>query len=410
MKMNPRKFLPLTSMLLLAGCSVTFGGKKSSNESFESASRQRSEESVLSSSNEEKASSFSSSEEERSSSLSSEESSSEEEKKMTIDDCLTTEQINEYKELGYSPLFQDTNFKKGFRVTKTFYGSGESPYHDDEKINFYDLYPSASSYDWTIAQWSSQYDLMKEGGMSLTSDESGLVHTITSQGKTVNGVFVPAKQVICDSKTGGITLTANASVEYEKARISSDPWVHLLFEQGTFKLDGSYVNLSSSKSIVMEADYEVTKCEDMMNGEANANVHAAQLVWYVTLQNLNKSSKGYGKYIWFGLNLFDNRSAGQTTTLYSQYDVGTSTGIYSPSSSLYLDSNNGRIPAIGKRVKAKIDLLSITQKAYEEGKKKGYFDDTEYEDLCLGGMNFGYELPGTYDISSKFYAINIFAK
>ena len=400
----------MTSMLLLAGCSVTFGGKKSSNESFESASRQRSEESVLSSSNEEKASSFSSSEEERSSSLSSEESSSEEEKKMTIDDCLTTEQINEYKELGYSPLFQDTNFKKGFRVTKTFYGSGESPYHDDEKINFYDLYPSASSYDWTIAQWSSQYDLMKEGGMSLTSDESGLVHTITSQGKTVNGVFVPAKQVICDSKTGGITLTANASVEYEKARISSDPWVHLLFEQGTFKLDGSYVNLSSSKSIVMEADYEVTKCEDMMNGEANANVHAAQLVWYVTLQNLNKSSKGYGKYIWFGLNLFDNRSAGQTTTLYSQYDVGTSTGIYSPSSSLYLDSNNGRIPAIGKRVKAKIDLLSITQKAYEEGKKKGYFDDTEYEDLCLGGMNFGYELPGTYDISSKFYAINIFAK
>lgn len=400
----------MTSMLLLAGCSVTFGGKKSSSESFESASSQRSEESVLSSSNEEKASSFSSSEEERSSSLSSEESSSEEEKKMTIDDCLATEQINEYKELGYSPLFQDTNFKKGFRVTKTFYGSGESPYHDDEKINFYDLYPSASSYDWTIAQWSSQYDLMKEGGMNLTSDESGLVHTITSQGKTVNGVFVPAKQVICDSKTGGITLTANASVEYEKARISSDPWVHLLFEQGTFKLDGSYVNLSSSKSIVMEADYEVTKCEDMMNGEANANVHAAQLVWYVTLQNLNKSSKGYGKYIWFGLNLFDNRSAGQTTTLYSQYDVGTSTGIYSPSSSLYLDSNNGRIPAIGKRVKAKIDLLSITQKAYEEGKKKGYFDDTEYEDLCLGGMNFGYELPGTYDISSKFYAINIFAK
>ncbi len=399
----------MASALLLTGCSVTFGGKKSSSESLESATSQTSEKSVPFSSSEEKTSS-SSSEEKISFTSSNEESSSEEEKKMTINDCKTTEQINEYKELGYSPLFQDTNFKKGFRVTKTFYGSGESPYHDDEKINFYDLYPSASSYDWTIAQWSSQYDLMKENGKSITSDESGLVHTITSQGKTVNGAFVPAKQVICDSQTGEITLTANASVEYEKARVSSDPWVHLLFEQSTFKLDGSYVNLSSSKSIVMEADYEVTKCEDKMNGEANANVHAAQLVWYVTLQNLNKSSKGYGKYIWFGLNLFDNRSAGQTTTLYSQYDVGTSTGIYSPSSSLYLDSNNGRIPTVGKRVKAKIDLLSITQTAYEEGKKKGYFDDTEYEDLCLGGMNFGYELPGTYDISSKFYGINIFAK
>ncbi len=329
---------------------------------------------------------------------------------MTIDDCDGTEQIAEYKELGYSPVFNDPNFKKGFRVTKTFYGSGESPYHDDEKIDFYNLYPGASKCDWGIAQWSSQYDLMAEGGRTVTSDESGLVHTITSKGKTVDGTFIPGKQVICDSKTGEITLTANASVEYEKARVSSDPWVHLLFEQGTFKLDGSYVNLSASKSIVMEADYEVSKCEDKMNGQANPNIHAAQLVWYITLQNLNKSSKGYGKYIWFGLNLFDNRSAGKTTTLYSQYDVGTGTGIYSPSSTYYLDSNNGQIPTVGKRVKAKIDVLSIAGKAYNEGKAKGYFDDTEYEDLCLGGMNFGYELPGTYDISSKFYAINIFAK
>ena len=402
MKKNTKYLMISLLSLSLTSCSIFQHNSSSSTSEKESDEVTSTTESSTSTSID--------SESEETTSTTEEETSTTTEKQMTINDCKSTEQIDAYKENGYSPLFKDANFKNGFRVTKTFYESGESPYHDGEKLNFYDLTPDANTYDWTIAQWSSQYDLMGENGNTITSDDSGLVHTITSKGKDVDGQFVPAKQVTCDSLTGAITLTCNTSVEYEKARVSSDPWVHLLFEQSNFTLDGSLVNLSCSKSIIMEADYEVTKCDDMMNGEANANVHAAQLVWYITLQNLNKSSKGYGKYIWFGLGLFDNRTAGKQTTLYSQYDKGTSTGIYSPSSTTYLNLNDGKIPTVGQRVKAQIDILTVTKAAYEEGKNKGYFDDTEYEDLAIGGMNFGYEVPGTYDISTNIYAINIFAK
>ena len=391
-----------TSIFCLASCnSITNSTTSSSTSSAMTSSSTSTSESSI-------AQTTSSSTSKSPSTTSSSISTSE--KQMTINDCNGTIQINGYIENGYSPLFKDPNFKEGFNVTKTFYGAGESPYHLGKKIDFYNIYKDANTFSWHIAQWSSKYDLMEDNGYEIESDETGLIHTITSKGKIVNDNFTPAKQVRVNSLTGEITLTANASVEYEKPRTSSDPWVHLLFEQSTFTLNGNLVNISSANSIIMEADYEVTKCIDMINGQANSNIHAAQLVWYITLQNLNKSSKGYGKYIWFGLTLYDNRSVGKTTSLYSQYDNGTGTGIYSPSSSYYLYSNNGEIPTIGKRVTAKIDVKSIAKTAYDEGKKKGYFDDTNFEDLALGGMNFGYELPGTYDISSNFYAINIFAK
>lgn len=337
-------------------------------------------------------------------------SSTSEEEKMDITDCNSTEQTDIYKENGFEPLFVDTNFKKGFRVTKTFYNDGESPYHDNKKINFYNLYPSASSYNWTIAQWSSKYDLMSDNGYTLSKDDTGLINTITGKGKMVNNKFVPSKQMIFNSITGSIEMTVNSSIEYDAPRTSSDPWVHLLLENGTPTLKSKEICLKDYSQIIMEANYTVARCEDKMDGKANPNVHAAQLVWYVTLQNRNKNSKEYGKYIWFGLNLFDNRSAGKTTTLYNQLDKGTGTGIYSPGSQTYLSSTDGKIPTVGQKAKAKLNLKSIAEEAFLAGKKQGYFESTTFDDIYIGGGNFGYEIPGTYDITTVFDSINIFAK
>lgn len=337
-------------------------------------------------------------------------SSTSEEEKMDITDCNSTEQTDIYKENGFEPLFVDTNFKKGFRVTKTFYNDGESPYHDNKKINFYNLYPSASSYNWTIAQWSSKYDLMSDNGYTLSKDDTGLINTITGKGKMVNNKFVPSKQMIFNSITGSIEMTVNSSIEYDAPRTSSDPWVHLLLENGTPMLKSKEICLKDYSQIIMEANYTVTRCEDKMDGKANPNIHAAQLVWYVTLQNRNKNSKEYGKYIWFGLNLFDNRSAGKTTTLYNQLDKGTGTGIYSPGSQTYLSSTDGKIPTVGQKAKAKLNLKSIAEEAFLAGKKQGYFESTTFDDIYIGGGNFGYEIPGTYDITTVFDSINIFAK
>lgn len=341
---------------------------------------------------------------------SSDNTTTSEDEKMDITKCVSTQQIDDYKKSGYSPLFTDVNFKKGFRTTKTFYDDGESPYHDDKKIDFYNLYPNVSNYGWTIAQWSSKYDLMDTNGYSLSKDKTGLINTITGKGKIVNGKFTPSKQLVFNSLTGGFSMEVNTSIEYDQPRVSSDPWVHLLLESKEMTYRSQKVRLNDFEQIIMEANYTVTRCEDKMNGQANSNVHAAQLVWYVTLQNLNKKSEEYGKYIWFGINLFDNRNVGKTTTLYNQLDKGTGTGIYSPGSFAYCDGTNGKIPQVGQKARAKLDIRLFAEAAYNAGKEKGYFGTTTFDDLYIGGGNFGYEIPGTYDITTEFESINIFVK
>lgn len=333
-----------------------------------------------------------------------------EEEKMDITDCNTTEQIDEYKQKGYTPVFKDTNFKKGFQVSKTFYDEGENPNYVDKKINFYKLYPDVNNYDWHIAQWSSKYDLMANNGYKLSSDKTGLINTITGNGKTVDGKYLPSKELTFNSMTGGISLTLNASTEYDEPRKNGEPWVHLLLENGTPRVNGNLVRLNDYKEIIMEANYTVTKCEDKMNGKANPNLHAAQLVWYVTIQNRNSNSKEYGRYIWFGLNLFDNRHQGKSTSLYNQLDKGTNTGIYSLPSSEYLSSVGGKIPYVNQPTQAKIDLKKYALDAFNISKKQGYFEETTFDEIYIGGGNFGYENPGTYDISTDFESINIFVK
>lgn len=328
----------------------------------------------------------------------------------SINDYNSTPRQMEMEEEGYVGLFKDVNFKKGFRVTKCTYGSGESPYHDNKKINLYDIDNNPNSFDWTIAQWSSKYDLMADYGYSHSQDETGLIHTIQGSGKTLDGTFYPSKKLIFDSTNGEMYLECNTCIEYDTPRTGTEPWVHLLLEPSEFTVNNNLVKISEYNELLMECDYEVTKFEDFLGDKTNTSVHAAQFVWYITLQNRNPESKGYGRYIWFGLNLFDNRSAGRKTNLYSAYDAGTGTGIYSPASDDYLILNSGYIPTINQRATARLNVIEYAKKAYDEGVKNGYFDDTTFDDLYVTGGNFGYEVPGTYNIGAKIYSMNIYAK
>lgn len=40
-------------------------------------------------------------------------------------------------------------------------------------------------------------------------------------------------------------------------------------------------------------------------------------------------------------------------------------------------------------------------------KGKGYFKDTDWEDLEITGMNFGWEIPGTFDAAVSIRNISL---
>lgn len=324
---------------------------------------------------------------------------------MTLDDIKTTPKAAQYAEYGYKPLYQDINFKRQLRVSKTFYDAGESPHHE-KTISLFDQIKDP--FTWGIAQWSSRFDIMEEGGYTMTESNDGFTHRIVSKGKVVDGKEMPAKVVEINSIDGSIYLESNCQVEYEKPRVKTDPWVHLLLEQSFDSNGNDLVFVKDLQSLLIEANYEIVKFEDCMGEAADPSVHAAQFVWFITVQNRNKDSKGYGKYIWFGIPLWDNRSAGQTTDVYSAHDKGTDTLIYSMGSSSYLYATDGLMPVVGQKACARVDALDIIKTAFDDAKSKGYLSDTNYEDLAFGGTNFGFEMPGTYNIAASIDDIGIY--
>ena len=303
-----------------------------------------------------------------------------------------------YLKNGYSALFADPYLQNGVNVidpaTRKVSGS---------------IAPETSDGDpsWTFAQWGTKYDILQYSDRSYF--KSGAALSYISGGKTVDGQFVPAKRIDLDSELGTVYMELNAEVEYDRPRADGEDWPHTLFSQD---FDKNLVHVSELSDLVMSMEYTVTKCEDKMNGEADPLKHCAQLVWYITLQNRTPSSKGYGQYIWFGLNLWDNRNAGYISSEYAAQDLGkedaTKAFIYQPSSTAFL--KDGCIPDVGVKGEVAFKALETARYAFDLAKSRGYLPDTTWEDIYIGSMNFGFENTGTYNSAAQIDTVGVYYK
>lgn len=319
-------------------------------------------------------------------------------KQETLDDFKTTEKCLYFMNQGYLPLYKDINFKNGFILSKTSTSAEGGP-HYEEYLKYYeetkDIKPT-----WTVAQWGSRHDLYQN--YAFTRSEEGFIYSYSCLGgNNNNGMFISAKRLRFNTKTGEIDLELNAETEYDEPRKRGEDWPALLLSQN---FNQNLIQISSSRSIIMEAEFEVTKFEDKMG-------NAAQVVWYITLQNRNKQSKDYGSYIWLGVPLWDNRKSGKETELFAQVDEGTSSLMYNSSSRAYYDkTNEGKMPVVGQKAKATFEVMKVARTAYDFAITHGYLGSTEFEDLYIGGTNFGFEIPGTYNLGVHFDNIGVYYK
>ena len=303
-----------------------------------------------------------------------------------------------YLKNGYGALFQDPYIKNGVSVLSV--DGGES-----KAIGFG---TSVGSPSWTFAQWHSRYDLRNYE--SLKYSNKGAAYTLSSYGANgSDGSYIPAKILKVDTTNPSIYMELNAELEFDKPKEDGEGWPHTLLSQD---FSSNLVHVSEQKEIKAHMEYNVTKFVDRMNGQGDAAKHCAQLVWYVTLQNRTPGSEGYGQYVWFGFNLWDNRHSGDVCPEYAAQDLGkedaTQAFIYQPASTVFFDKK--RMPTVGEQTKIEFDFLPVAKQAFELAKSRGYLPQTTWEDIYIGSMNFGWEVTGIYNVGVQIDTVGIYYK
>lgn len=314
--------------------------------------------------------------------------------KMNSTKKITTEVVTK-KESNAIEILADSNFEQGFNLL------GVSTADDGrtvQKILDYegDAIDSEST-PWYMAQWWTPYNVVN----AVFSERDGMYFYET-----------PSRKIaVKPDNSGYLYFELLGSVEYDSGTrvTASQNWPHLLIEQ-TFTNKQPLMNL---KELNIHLEVSVEMCEDK-NGEVyNPNLHAAQLLWYFTLSNdlsgiENTEGLGVDKdFLWFGVPIFDNRYdfIKSSARVDEGFTGGTNKLIYTMGSSMYFNESL----KYGKTYTIDIDILPFLKEAYIYAVNNGALVDSNYENMFLNYMNFGWELPGAFDVASKIQNMSVVA-
>lgn len=287
-------------------------------------------------------------------------------------------------------IIKDNNFQTGFSLgpvdTKTVQQGGG---HAKTYVDTLDFRNDRSAPVWRLAQWYSKYNLAH--ARPLDGPDGGIYYV--NEGNSRKIALYPDNSLL---------LEVNASKEYDSPRVKGQMWPHLLIAQ-EFKNDSPIVG--EAKQIIFSIDLKIEKCENRMSPETfDASLHTAQSPFYFNISNLNKNSSDYNHMIRFGIPSFDYRYPILSDEQKISAETGHSNFIYNvPPLSIWGDVNfqdkNWH--------KCEVDLKPLILRALKAMRVKDVFKNTTLDDLVITGMNFGWEIPGTFDATLRVKDISL---
>lgn len=195
----------------------------------------------------------------------------------------------------------------------------------------------------------------------------------------------------------------NAFKEYGGVyRAKGDPWPHLYLSQRIGNPRGHLGDRTPSIADMARLDFAISvrllhDHRNIKDGHSNM-IHAAQFLFFLTIQNLTRKSTGYGDYYWFGISLYDDRKP--VTALHAMRDggspkkPGTEKLIYDIGVKPFTD----KVVAEGRWVDIRGDLLPHVVAGLEEAWKRGYLPaSTNMADYRVSSVVMGWEIPGLND-------------
>ena len=284
------------------------------------------------------------------------------------------------------PLLDDTRFERGFTVW-----SPEPGRHVDEGA----IRPSDSTARpvWGLAQWHSRFTLAEAKREQLPD---GSV-CFTDGAKTVT-FFSPGAEA-------DISFALNGNIEYgSRAPQPGDPWPHLLAERKLLV----HPAVTELESVRIAVRYRLVKADVHRPDGFDPRRHTAQFVFYITVQNRNRQSAGFGDYFWFGVPMYDTRyrlpRAHKAVDKGSDRKPATGKFIFNPGGQRYTtqSAHDGEWVAIEK------DLLPLIREGLETAWRMGYLQDSrDMADYRLIAMNTGWEVTGPLDVEMQVAGLRL---
>ncbi|MBI4930209.1 MAG: T9SS type A sorting domain-containing protein [Bacteroidetes bacterium] len=273
-------------------------------------------------------------------------------------------------------LVQDRDFQQGFYVRDRFSGLFAGPITCDSTL---------ASPVWNTAEWGSQTTFLAMTPSTLPDS----MCQWADNNKDFRFGTLGAEEY-------ELYFGVNSQSEFNNIyRANGEPWPHLLIEQRfspPYDFPGQgpgCPSISTLDSLIFQIDSKLLYNQTIMTTGYDPSLHAAEFLVYFTVQNLNVSSSGYGKYVWLGMQLYDDRFAIPYAGV--SYDTATATLI---NQIPYYDYSS-ETTHNGTWVHAQVNLIPYVIAALDTAWANGFLNEsTDLADYKIGGMNMGWELPG----------------
>lgn len=286
---------------------------------------------------------------------------------------------------GTRELIRDPHFERGCRLYEpktgrhVEYGTIAGVAKDAQPV-------------WGLAQWSSREKLLPAPPQMLPS--GALCYSNAAKAVTFGAP---------GTADADLALAVNGGFEYAgRPRRKGEPWPHLLVEQRV-ENPPSLAALSRAQFHIA-ARLKNSRRRDMPG--YSPQVHAATIQIFFTLQNQNKKSAGYGKYLWFGVPFYDDRHRFSKSHQAQDGGKADATGmfIYTVAGSEFTTRSfhDREWVTIDK------DLLPYMRAGLQTAWQRGFLTDSQsLADYRISGMNLGWEVTGILDVEMQLRDLSL---
>lgn len=278
-------------------------------------------------------------------------------------------------------LIRDRHFRRGFTVSAPAPGR-------HVLAGVFRTDPHGADPVWRVTQWSSRFPLTD---FSAQPDPDGSF-TMANAAKSVRAAR-PGRP------GADLSLAVNGWLEYgRRARLPQEPWVHLLVDQ-EFEREAWLPELSGLR---LRLEVRVSRCDRDPSAAYAPGIHAAQVPLFISVQNRNPASPGFGDYYHFGIPLFDSREA--MPAAFVAGDPGTGKLMYCPAAAAWSTASTHGGEWVTFEGDLLPEMLTGLQAAWERGFLKGSRDPADYRPA---GLSVGWEVPGVFDVAVQIRGLSL---